>query len=102
MRLNSTGLGKTTLVVKIKSLTYEYVEGEGYVVKMNMESIAPVHWQMNARLQGPDLRDVVKAGLRLIANPVRLGRILAMMFKAQPGPEEQAKGQASLATNERR
>lgn len=102
MRLNSTGLGKTTLVVKIKSLTYEYVEGEGYVVKMNMESIAPVHWQMNARLQGPDLRDVVRAGLKLIANPVRLCRILVMLFRGQEGTVDKAAGQASLATNERR
>lgn len=101
MRVNSTGLGKTTLIVKITGLTYEFVEGEGWVVRMAMESHEPVHWQMNARLQGPDLRDAVALVFRLICNPVRLCRILAMMFKGEVRPAG-AKAEPSLATQERR
>ncbi|MGB9879572.1 MAG: hypothetical protein ACPLRM_02300 [Anaerolineae bacterium] len=101
MRVNSTGLGKTTLVVKLTGLTYEYVEGEGWVVRMGMESHEPVHWQMNARLQGPDLRDAVKMVLKLISNPIRLCRILALMFKGETQPVK-GKAEPKLATHERR
>ena len=96
MRVNSTGLGKTTLIVKVTGLTYEYKEDEGWHIRFGMESKEPVSWIMNARLFGPDLWDVVKAVLVLISNPIRVCKILALMFKRSPSMQQEAKSKPSL------
>lgn len=96
MRVNSTGLGKTTLIVKITGLSYEYREDEGWHIKFGMESKEPVSWIMQARLFGPDLRDAVKAVLKLIANPIRLFKCIKLLMSNPSPPKTEGKGQPSL------
>ncbi|MHB1345662.1 MAG: hypothetical protein ACYCX3_15125, partial [Thermoleophilia bacterium] len=70
MRVNSTGLGKTTLTSHISAL--EPAEDGG--LRMKIESTKPVHWYITCDMEPADLR----AAIKMVLRPSVLGRILAM------------------------
>ncbi|MDQ1284599.1 MAG: hypothetical protein QG663_2 [Thermodesulfobacteriota bacterium] len=75
MKVNSTGLGKTTMVAHFASL--EKVEGESApAMRLSIEATEPVHWSIKATVGGEDLR----AFARLMFKPANLLSVLRLLF----------------------
>jgi hypothetical protein len=73
MKVNSTGLGKTTLVVNAtgfeltasdKNFRIANQADEGKYIVLGMEAVEPVHWRIQVCLGGQDLRRLVGLALR--------------------------------------
>ena len=63
MKVNSTGLGKTTMVATFADL--EKVDGEPVgAMRLNIEATEPVHWSIKATVGGDDLRRFPRLMLR--------------------------------------
>jgi hypothetical protein len=63
MKVNSTGLGKTTMVAHFADLVK--VDGEeGDAMRLHIEATEPVHWSIKATVGGEDLRQFAKLLLR--------------------------------------
>ncbi|MGB6067894.1 MAG: hypothetical protein WBG50_24065 [Desulfomonilaceae bacterium] len=63
MKVNSTGLGKTTMVASFAHL--EKVNGEpGGAMRLNIEATEPVHWSIKATVGGDDLRRFARLMLK--------------------------------------
>ena len=63
MKVNSTGLGKTTMIAHFEDLAK--VDEEGRIaMRLNIEATEPVHWSIKATVGGDDLRQFVKLALR--------------------------------------
>jgi len=54
MKVNSTGLGKTTMVAHFEDLSR--VDDEPGAVRLIIEATEPVHWSIKATVGGDDLR----------------------------------------------
>ena len=74
MKVNSTGLGQTTMVAAFTQL-YKDPDG-GESLKMKIESSEPIHWVITATLGGADLRNFIK----LLLKPSILYYALSLMF----------------------
>ncbi len=74
MRVNSTGLGKTTMVAQFADLTKFDDHGTTAMV-LNIEATEPVHWSIKATVGGSDLRMFLK----LLLRPSILGRALWLL-----------------------
>ena len=71
MKVNSTGLGKTTLTAHISGL----VPGdEASILVMKIESTEPVHWYITCRMEPADIR----AAMKMVLKPAALFRIMRM------------------------
>ena len=64
MKVNSTGLGKTTMVAHFAELV-KAEDGEKGAIRLNIEATEPVHWSIKATVGGEDLR----AFARLLLKP---------------------------------
>ena len=64
MKVNSTGLGKTTMVAHFAELTKIEENGSGKCMVLNIEATEPVHWSIKATVGGEDLRMFAKLLLR--------------------------------------
>ena len=71
MKVNSTGLGSTTLTAHISRLLPADEPG---ILIMKIESTQPVHWHITCRMEPKDVRDAIKMVLR----PGAMGQILKM------------------------
>ncbi len=58
MKVNSTGLGQTTMVAAFTQLNKDPEGGEA--LKLKIESSEPIHWVITATLEGSDLRNFIK------------------------------------------
>jgi hypothetical protein len=63
MKVNSTGLGKTTMVAHFEDLV-KVNDGSGGAMRLNIEATEPVHWSIKATVGGADLRRFAKLLLR--------------------------------------
>ena len=63
MKVNSTGLGKTTMVAHFADLSKVQEEGNGAMI-LNIEATEPVHWSIKATVGGEDLRTFARLLLR--------------------------------------
>lgn len=63
MKVNSTGLGKTTMVAHFAELSKVDDNGTG-AITLNIEATEPVHWSIKATVGGEDLRAFAKLLLR--------------------------------------
>ncbi|MDQ7782079.1 MAG: hypothetical protein RDU20_04320 [Desulfomonilaceae bacterium] len=63
MKVNSTGLGKTTMVAHFAELSKAEENGSGAMV-LNIEATEPVHWSIKATVGGDDLRMFAKLLLK--------------------------------------
>jgi hypothetical protein len=70
MQVNSTGLGKTTLVSHISELSPNDDGG----LMMKIESTKPVHWYITCQMEPSDVR----AAMKMVLKPSVLLRILKM------------------------
>jgi hypothetical protein len=71
MKVNSTGLGKTTLTSHISGLAPGDEPG---VLVMKIESTEPVHWYITCRMEPRDIRTAIK----MVLKPAALFRIVRM------------------------
>ena len=63
MKVNATGLGKTTMVAHFAELSKAEENGSGAMV-LNIEATEPVHWSIKATVGGDDLRMFAKLLLK--------------------------------------
>lgn len=70
MQVNSTGLGKTTLISHISAL--EPNDDGGLMMKI--ESTKPVHWYITCQMEPSDVRSAMK----MVLKPSVIVRILKM------------------------
>jgi len=77
MKVNSTGLGQTTMVASFTQL-FKDPEGEE-TLKLKIESSEPIHWVITATLGGADLRNFI----RLLLKPSILYHAISLMLKTK-------------------
>ncbi len=77
MKVNSTGLGQTTMVASFTQL-FKDPDGEE-TLKLKIESSEPIHWVITATLGGADLRNFI----RLLLKPSILYHAILLMFKTK-------------------
>jgi hypothetical protein len=75
MKVNSTGLGKTTMVAHFADLT-KIQDGENGAMTLNIEATEPVHWSIKATVGGEDLRTFA----RMLLKPSILWYTLRLLF----------------------
>ncbi len=75
MKVNSTGLGQTTMVASFTQL-FKDPDGEESL-KLKIESTEPIHWVITATLGGGDLRNFIK----LLLKPSILYYAISLMLK---------------------
>jgi len=75
MKVNSTGLGKTTMVAHFEDL-YEVENNGTMATRLNIEATEPVHWSIKATVGGDDLRTFA----RLLLRPSVLYRAIRLIF----------------------
>jgi len=75
MKVNSTGLGQTTMVASFTKIFRDPEAGE--TLKLRIESSEPIHWVITATLEGADLRNF----LRLLMKPSILYYAILLMLK---------------------
>jgi len=75
MKVNSTGLGQTTMVAAFTQLLKDPDGGEA--LKLKIESSEPIHWVITATLEGADLRNFI----RLLLKPSILYYAISLMMK---------------------
>lgn len=71
MKVNSTGLGRTTLVanfegfetVATEKLAGQYIGKDGQYIVMGVESVKPVHWTIRITMDGKDIRNIIRKSL---------------------------------------
>lgn len=75
MKVNSTGLGQTTMIASFTQLSKDPDGGE--TLKLKIESSEPIHWVITATLEGADLRNFIK----LLFKPSVLYYAISLMTK---------------------
>jgi len=75
MKVNSTGLGQTTMIASFTQL-FKDPDG-GKALKLKIESSEPIHWVITATLEGGDLRNFIK----LLFKPSVLYYAISLMMK---------------------
>lgn len=78
MKVNSTGLGKTTLIANFGVL--EPIAGAAPGLKMTIESTQPIHWHITVALDGSDIRQFIG----IVLKPKLLIHVLKMLFSRAP------------------
>lgn len=78
MKVNSTGLGKTTLVANFGVL--EPIAGAPPALKMTIESTQPIHWHITVALDGSDIRQFIG----IVLKPKTLIHVLKMLLSRAP------------------
>ena len=81
MKVNSTGLGQTTMVAAFTQL-FKDPDG-GQSLKLKIESSEPIHWVITATLGGADLRNFIK----LLFKPSILYYAISLMMKKNSAPK---------------
>jgi hypothetical protein len=85
MRVNSTGLGTTTMVANFEGfqtavaekLAGQYVGKDGEYIIIGVEAVKPIHWNIRITMDGQDLRNLIKEALK----PKIVYRMLAILFR---------------------
>jgi len=81
MKVNSTGLGQTTMVAAFTQL---FKDPDGaQTLKLKIESSEPIHWVITASLEGADLRNFIK----LLFRPSILYYAISLMLKKKSAPK---------------
>ncbi len=81
MKVNSTGLGQTTMIAAFTQLFKDPDGGE--TLKLKIESSEPIHWVITATLEGADLRNFI----RLLLKPSILYYAISLMLKKKGAPK---------------
>ena len=86
MRVNSTGLGTTTMLAVFEGfytavvdnkLKGQYQGKDGTYIIMGIEAVKPVHWTIRVAIDGKDLRKLIKQAL----NPKVMFRVLSILVR---------------------
>jgi len=81
MKVNSTGLGQTTMIAAFTQLSKDPDGAE--TLKLKIESSEPIHWVITATLEGADLRNFIK----LLFKPSILWYAISLMLKKKSAPK---------------
>ncbi len=81
MKVNSTGLGQTTMVAAFTQLSKD--PDGAQTLKLKIESSEPIHWVITATLEGGDLRNFIK----LLLKPSILYYAVSLMLKGKSVPK---------------
>ncbi len=93
MRVNSTGLGQTTMVanfegfhtVVTEKVAGQYVGKDGQYIILGVEAVKPIHWTIRITMDGQDLRKLIRAAL----TPKVLYRVLSILTRGSSIDEGQ-------------
>jgi hypothetical protein len=85
MRVNSTGLGKTTMIADFEGfqtsvsdlLAGQYVGNNGDYIVLGVEAVKPIHWTIRIAMDGQDLRSLILKALK----PKVLLRVLSILLR---------------------
>ena len=85
MRVNSTGLGKTTMIADFEGfqtavtqkLAGQYEGKNGQYIVLGVEAVQPIHWTIRITMDGHDLRCLILKALR----PQVLFRVLSILLR---------------------
>jgi hypothetical protein len=85
MRVNSTGLGTTTMVANFEGfqtvvnekVAGQYVGKDGQYIIIGVEAVKPIHWTIRITMDGQDLRRLIKAAL----TPKVIYRVLSIFIR---------------------
>lgn len=91
MNVNSTGLGKTTLVANFGVL--EPISGTAPGLKMTIESTQPIHWHITVALDGSDIRQFIG----IVLKPKLLIQVLKMLVSRAPQAPTETKPASAVA-----
>jgi hypothetical protein len=75
MKVNSTGLGKTTMVANFTEIRPDPETGNA--LKLRVDASEPIHWVITITLGGKDMRRFVG----LLLNPALLFKALVLLIK---------------------
>ena len=87
MRVNSTGLGQTTMVANFEGfqtiaadkVAGQYVGKDGQYIILGVEAVKPIHWTIRITMDGRDLRRLIKAAL----TPKVISRVLSILIRGR-------------------
>jgi hypothetical protein len=85
MRVNSTGLGTTTMVANFEGfqtavtekLAGQYIGKDGEYIVIGVEAVKPIHWNIRITMDGQDLRKLIKKALK----PKIAYRMFSILFR---------------------
>lgn len=85
MRVNSTGLGKQTMIADFEGfqtsvgnlLAGQYVGKDGEYIVLGVEAVKPIHWTIRITMDGHDLRQLILKALK----PQVLLRVLSILVR---------------------
>lgn len=85
MRVNSTGLGATTMVADFEGfqtavtekLKGQYIGKDGQYIVLGVEAVKPVHWTIRITMDGRDLRNLIRHALK----PKIVLRVLSILVR---------------------
>ena len=75
MKVNSTGLGKTTMVANFTEIRPDPETGNS--LRSRVDASEPIHWVITITLGGQDMRRFI----RLLLNPALLFKALVLLIK---------------------
>ena len=75
MKVNSTGLGKTTMVASFTEIRPDPETGNS--LKLRVDASEPIHWVITITLGGKDMRRFIG----LLLNPSLLLKALVLLIK---------------------
>jgi hypothetical protein len=84
MRVNSTGLGKTTMIADVEGfqtsvsdlLAGPYAGNNGDYIVLGVEAVKAIHWIIRIAIDGQDLRGLILKALK----PKVLFRVLSILL----------------------
>ena len=85
MRVNSTGLGTTTMVANFEDfqtavtgkIAGQYVGKDGEYIILGVEAVKPIHWNIRITMDGQDLRNLIRKALK----PKIIFRTLSILLR---------------------
>jgi hypothetical protein len=75
MKVNSTGLGKTTMVANFTEIRPDPETGNS--LRLRVDASEPIHWVITITLSGQDMRRFI----RLLLKPALLFKALVLLIK---------------------
>ncbi len=86
MRVNSTGLGTTTMLADFEGfqtsvldskIKGQYIGKDGAYIVLGVEAVKPVHWTIRITMDGHDLRKLILKALK----PAILYRVFSILLR---------------------
>lgn len=85
MRVNSTGLGQTTMIANFEEfqtvvtgkIAGQYIGEDGEYIILGVEAVKPIHWNIRITMDGQDLRNLIRKAMK----PKIIFRALSILLR---------------------